>query len=160
MGGGLGLKVGKYLEKYSYLDFAVDNPSYTAQKKMPIYTFDTDNIFGFPMSADRTFQVKTSLGLKIQEVDNTRAYNTAVEHIRDWVRRVIPAMQKATSTIHNCHYASITLDGENRQVCDFVPKTGNRVILCAGFNGWGFKYGSLIGSEFRTYSQVVYLQQD
>lgn len=56
-------------------------------------------------------------------------------------------MQKATSTIHNCHYASITLDGENRQVCDFVPKTGNRVILCAGFNGWGFKYGSLIGSE-------------
>eukprot|EP00391_Amoebophrya_sp_Ameob2_P011768 CAMPEP_0178997406 /NCGR_PEP_ID=MMETSP0795-20121207/8906_1 /TAXON_ID=88552 /ORGANISM="Amoebophrya sp., Strain Ameob2" /LENGTH=2133 /DNA_ID=CAMNT_0020689903 /DNA_START=1017 /DNA_END=7418 /DNA_ORIENTATION=- len=49
---------------------------------------------------------------------------------------------------YTCRYPQLAVDGKKfGAVMDFVPGYDNRVVLAAGFDGYGFKYGSLYGKE-------------
>jgi len=146
----LNLGIGREMEKFTYLDFECDNSKWSAEENLPIYMYLDDNIFGFPSQGkdgDRGLQVKTSLGKVITDLDNTKPYQKAVDHIQDWAERVLGISKQTKYTECNCHYAYLTMDGKRRQICDYIPKTNKKVILCAGFGGWGFKFGSIIGKE-------------
>jgi len=146
---GLDLDIGREMEKFTYLDYDCDNSKWSANEKLPIYMFLDDNIFGFPTCGDRGLQVKTSLGKVITELDNTKPYEKAVNHINEWTQRVLDLPKDSKYQECNCHYAYLTIDGKRRQICDFLPNTNQKVVLCAGFGGWGFKFGSIMGKEVR-----------
>lgn len=118
----------------------------------PIFAFPFAGIYGFPTNTafPNRIDIRTSapdhygqdpLYKETGEGPNLKTIDAFLE-------KYIPDQPRKTVSVAACHYPRLAVKGDAfKPVIDRVPGTDGRVILAAGFDGYGFKYGPLYGLE-------------
>jgi monomeric sarcosine oxidase len=117
-------------------------PEQFAPERFPVFLAEMD-CYGFPQAGPGWLKVGSHhFG---ETVDPNQPYETdarEVEYVRDFLRRVIPAVAEGViAGVDKCMY-DVTPDEDF--ILDFYPDSEG-VIVASGFSGHGFKFGILIG---------------
>jgi len=117
----------------------------------PIFAFPMAGIYGFPTNDafPGRLDIRTSAPEHYGEDPLYKDAGEAnVKTIDDFLKKYMPQQNRTAVSCATCHYPRLAIDGENfKPVIDVVPNTDGRVVVLAGFDGYGFKYGPLYGLE-------------
>eukprot|EP00392_Amoebophrya_sp_AT5.2_P007372 g7386.t1 len=153
-----------------------DVPPLSVENKCPIFAFPAAQIYGFPMASRHDGHQVMSIrpnypATWCQDPENHTKFDEHLEVVDGFVTEyiqqdaLVPTSTASSDSVvrhsthhqalnhtplnsYTCRYPQLAVDGKNfGPVMDFVPGYDNRVVLAAGFDGYGFKYGSLYGKE-------------
>lgn len=123
----------------------------SVQAGCPIFAFPFAGIYGFPTNTafPKRIDIRTSApGHYGDDPTFKEVGEENLKTIDDFLTKHMPDQPRKVVSSATCHYPRLAVNGKDfKPVIDRVPGTDGRVILAAGFDGYGFKYGPLYGLE-------------
>ena len=139
----------------------------------PIFSCVHQRVYGFPINHERQrqpWQLAIRPFYKASESDDPDDQQTSQsqkDEVNTFVQEYIlgskttPDIDDNDATIngdynisyshcYTCRYPKLSFDGGKsfKQVFDFVPDSNQQIVVVAGLDGYGFKFGSIYGKEF------------
>lgn len=133
-------------------------PPFTLAAECPIFSCVHKKVYGFPINHIRRAKEGGPLQLAIhpfykafesEDPDDQRSSQDQQESIDNFVKECVGSIVSFRHS-YTCRYPELSLDGGKsyKPVFDFVPGSNEQVVVVAGLDGYGFKFGSLYGIEF------------
>ncbi|CAD7975570.1 unnamed protein product [Amoebophrya sp. A25] len=132
-------------------------PPLSVENKCPLFAMPGARIYGFPMAANHNGHQVMSIrpnypSFACNDPENHTHSEEHIEAVGSFLKEHIkPSAMVSTKPIasYTCRYPQLAIGPEGKfgAVLDFVPGYESRVVLASGFDGYGFKYGSLYGKE-------------
>lgn len=155
---GLGAEVKTRLSKFTCPTYVVHTiPQLQASEGCPIFNFMSEGIYGFPACPENpTLAIRATLPDRMDDDPSTAGEeclpSRSVAVVQQFVGSCLPDVARKAMHTYSCFYPGLSIEASDdfRAVIDFVPHTHRRVVVAAGFDSYGFKYGSIIGEEILT----------